>query len=313
MEKIEYDVISLFNGMGCAWVALDRSGIKVRKKISSEIDKYAIKVNDKNYPETIQVGDVAKIKIENNVLYYLGGEIELSENLIILGGSPCTSFSNSGKGKGFEGESGLFWEFVRILKEGDPKYFLLENVLMKKEWEDTITEALAVSPIKIDSSLVSAQNRKRNYWTNIPNITQPEDRGILLQDILEDLPDCEVGIKVREKSNCIRVGGRNSPFGSKQMWDSPFQRISKKGKVKPGILKAACLTGGTHSGGNHSDMDILHSPNFTRRYSVIECERLQTLSDDFTSGVSNSQRFKMIGNGWTCDVIAHVLKNIPIT
>ena len=175
MEKIEYDVISLFNGMGCAWIALDRAGIKVRKKISSEIDKYAIKVNDKNYPETIQVGDVTKIKIENNVLYYLGGEIELSENLIILGGSPCTSFSNSGKGKGFEGESGLFWEFVRIIEESDPKYFLLENVLMKKEWEDTITEALAVSPIKIDSSLVSAQNRKRNYWTNISNITQPED------------------------------------------------------------------------------------------------------------------------------------------
>jgi len=126
---------------------------------------------------------------------------------------------------------------------------------------------------------------------------------------LENLPDDKIGLRVRGKSKCIRVGGKNSPIGSKQEWDSPFQRITKSGITKSGITKAACLTGGAHSGGNHSDMDIIHSIYTTRRYSVIECERLQILPDNYTQGVSNTQRYKMLGNGFNVDVIAHILKS----
>ena len=181
---------------------------------------------------------------------------------------------------------------------------------MKKEYQDVISKYMGVGPIEINSALVSAQNRVRLYWTNIPDISQPKDKVIPLKNILQDLPSCEIGLKVRDKSKCVRVGGLNSPFGSKQEWDSPFQRIDKKGNVKRGINKSGCLTGGAHSGGNHSDMDIIHTPYVTRRYSPIECERLQTLPDNYTAGISNSQRYKCLGNGWTVDVIAHIFSKI---
>lgn len=298
MEK-GINVLSLFDGMSCGRIALGRAGIKVNNYFASEIDKYAIQVTQKNYPNTKQIGNILGVKGE-----------DLPRIDLLFGGSPCQSFSRAGDGSGFDGKSKLFWEFVRVLKETKPKHFLLENVKMKKEWEQVITDALGVEQIEINSNLLSAQNRKRLYWTNIQNIKQPEDSKIYLKDILQDLPDCPIGIKVREKSNCLRVGGRNSPFGSKQIWDSPFQRITKKGKVKPGIEKAGCLTSGGNSGGNHSDMDIIHSEFATRRYSPIECERLQTVPDNYTNHVSNSQRYKMLGNGWTVDVIAHIFKNL---
>ena len=296
------NVLSLFDGMSCGQIALDKLGIKYDNYFASEIDKYAIQVTQKNYPKTIQLGNVK----------FVTKEIINSKIDLLIGGSPCQGFSLAGKQLNFnDSRSKLFFEFVRLKKELNPKYFLLENVNMKKEYKDVITNYLEVNPISINSNLVSAQNRKRIYWTNIPNVTNIIDKGILLKDILEDLPDCPIGVKVREKSNCLRVGGRSSPFGSKQIWDSPFQRVTKKGKVKPSITKSACLTGGANSGGNHSDMDILHTPFATRRYSTIECERLQTVPDNYTNHVSNSQRYKMLGNGWTVDVIAHIFKNIP--
>lgn len=271
------------------------------KYYASEIDPYAIQITQKNHPETIQLGDIQKIK----------GKDMLRIDLFI-GGSPCQGFSFAGKQLNFKDtRSVLFFEYVRLLKECKPKYFLLENVKMKQEFQDIISEQLGVKPILLNSNLVSAQTRKRLYWTNIPGIGQPEDKGIYLKDILQDLPDCPIGIRVRDKSKCVRVGGRSSPFGSKQEWDSPFQRISKSGKLKPGIEKAACLTGGAHSGGNHSDMDIIHTPIATRRYSVVECERLQTLPDNYTEGVSNSQRYKSLGNAWTVEVIKHILQHLP--
>jgi site-specific DNA-cytosine methylase len=231
---------------------------------------------------------------------------------VLIGGSPCQGFSFAGKQLNFDDpRSKLFFEYIRVLREYNPDYFLLENVMMKKEYQDIISEQLGVGPAEINSALVSAQNRVRLYWTNMPDILTPEDKGVLLDSVLEDLPDCPVGIGVRRKAKCIRVGGRLSPFGSKQEWDSPFQRISKAGKVEKGIEKAGCLTGGAHSGGNHSDMDIIHSPFATRRYSVTECERLQTVPDGYTDGVSSTQRYKMLGNGWTVDVIAHIFKNLP--
>ena len=217
---------------------------------------------------------------------------------LLIGGSPCQGFSFAGKQLNFgDPRSKLFFEYVRILEEYKPDYFLLENVKMKKEYQDIISSYLGVEPIEINSALVSAQNRKRMYWTNIPNASKPIDKGVLLKDILEDLPDCPVGIAVRKKSNCVRVGGGNLPFGSKQIWDSPFQRISKKGKVKISLEKSACLTGGAHSGGNHSDMDIIHTPYATRRYSVKECERLQTVPDNYTFGGLSTRFQKCCHNG----------------
>jgi len=294
------NVLSLFDGMSCGQIALERVGIKVDNYFASEIDKYAIQVTMANYPKTIQLGDITKVYAK-----------DLPKIDLILGGSPCQGFSFAGKGLNFEDErSKLFFEYVRILNELrviNPKIkFLLENVRMKKEYQDIISNYLGVESILINSALVSAQNRNRLYWVNIEGVQQPINKHIYLKDILQDLPDCPIGVQVRNKSKCVRVGGLNSPIGSKQEWDSPFQRISKNGKLKTNIFKSGCLTGGAHSGGNHSDMDIIHSPYSTRRYSVIECERLQTLPDNFTSKISNSQRYKALGNGWTVDVIAHI-------
>lgn len=169
------EVLSLFDGISCGHVALERAGVEVSKYYASEIDKYAIKVTQQNYPSTIQLGDIQNID---------GHDFEDID--LIMGGSPCQGFSNAGKGRNFDDpRSKLFWEFVRILEEAKPKYFLLENVCMKKEWEDIISEALYVKPITIDSALVSAAHRKRLYWTNIPDVSQLENQNIYFGDIRE--------------------------------------------------------------------------------------------------------------------------------
>jgi len=173
------NILSLFDGMSCGRLALDRLGIKVDKYYASEIDKYAIEVSSANYPDIIQIGDVCDVKGEDYP------DIDL-----VLAGSPCQGFSFAGNQLAFDDpRSALFFEFVRILKEVKPKYFLLENVKMKKEFLDVISEHVGVEPILINSALVSAQNRLRYYWTNIPGVEQPEDRGIVLRDILETEPD----------------------------------------------------------------------------------------------------------------------------
>ena len=318
------NVLSTFNGMGCIWIALDKLDIKVNKRYSSEIDKYANIVNDRNYPDTIQLGDVTKVRAE-----------DLEPIDLLVGGSPCQGFSFAGKQLNFnDPRSKLFFEFVRLWKETKPKYFLLENVKMAKTSQDVISSILGVEPIEINSALVSAQNRKRLYWTNIPNVTQPEDKGVNLSDILEKgLKSCGVGgrvvgrrlndlgkredynknipitqyLEVRKdrKSNCLTTVYKDSVV--------PYIKTDKRLKVKFRQRKASCLTGGGNSGGNHSDMDILViDPDICRRYSLNECERLQTVPDGYTEGVSNSQRYKMLGNGWTVDVIAHIFKNIKL-
>jgi len=300
------NVLSLFDGMSCGKVALDRAGIIVDKYYAAEIDAPAIFISSKNNPDIIHLGDV---------LNWRNWNIDWASIDLLLGGSPCQGFSLAGKQLAFnDPRSRLFFVYLDILnyiKSLNPNVkFLLENVRMKPADRDTITSHLGYNPLCINSSLVSAQNRVRFYWTNWA-ITEPSNKNIPLSSILQDLGDCPIGVRVREKSKCIRVGGRNSPFGDRHEWDAPFQRISKTAKVKPSLTKSACLTGGAHSGGahsggNHSDMDIIHTETATRRYSTIECERLQTLSDGYTEGVSNSQRYKMLGNGWTVDVIAHL-------
>ncbi len=318
------NVLSLFDGMSCGRIALERAGFKIDNYFSSEIDKWTIKVAEKNYPDTKQLGDIQKWR-----------EWDLPPIDLIIGGSPCQGFSFAGKQLNFEDpRSKLFFDFVDIIRAYKPKYFLLENVKMKKEYQAVITDLLGVEPIEINSSLMSAQNRVRLYWTNIPNAHVPEDKGIVLSDILEPgLPSCGIGgrivgrrlnelgkredynksipiiqyleLRKDEKSNCLTTVYKDSVV--------PYFKTDKRLKIKFNQRKASCLTGGGNSGGNHSDMDILViNPDICRRYSVIECERLQTLPDNYTEGVSNSQRYKMLGNGWTIDVIAHLFKGILI-
>lgn len=313
MSKL--NVLSLFDGKSSGYTACELAGITVDNYYSSEVDKHAIRVSNAIHPNQTRLGDVTKWREWN---------IDWDSIDLVIAGSPCQGLSIAGKQLALDDpRSKLFYDFNDILNHvkslNKNVNFMLENVEIKgkaKESEKIITDLLGVNPILINSELVSAQNRVRNYWSSIV-IEKPLDKCVSLTSILEDLPDCPVGIAVRNKSKCVRVGGRNSPFGGKHEWDSPFQRISKKGKVKPGILKSACLTGGAHSGGNHSDMDILHVPFFTRRYSLREVFRLQTTPEHLIDkildcGVSNSQLYKIAGNGMTDEVIAHILNGMVV-
>ena len=303
--------LSLFNGFGGLALVLDMLGITPKNIYSSEIDKYANQAAQALYPDTIQMGDITK---------WRDWDIDFSKIDLLTAGFPCQAWSMAGKMEGDNDPRGaLVHDLIDIWKEikkQNPNVkFMFENVKMKKEFVDYVNELFGVKPILINSALVSPQKRIRNYWHNQGFIDQPVDTKSMLIDMLEDLPSCPVGIAVREKSKCVRVGGKNSPFGGKHEWDSPFQRISKKGKVKPGIEKVACLTAGANSGGNHSDMDILHTEYVTRRYSVRECARLQGIPEHkidilLNCGISNTQLYKMIGNGWQLDTVKHVLGNL---
>jgi len=282
-------VLSLFDGISCGQVALERAGIKVDEYYASEIDRYAIQVAKKNYPDMIHIGDITNIEFDKYI-----GNIDL-----LIGGSPCQGFSLAGKMLNFDDpRSKLFFKFVEVLSVIRPKYFLLENVPMKLEWIDVISEHLGVNPFCIDSSLVSAHQRKRLYWTNIPNIGQPEDKGIELKDIFDyhEQTAWEKGFN----HFGISINSRD------------YVKIDRKGNEKKNQKKSSCLTGGHRGDGNHSDMDLIYyKDGKARRYSPIECERLQTLPDSYTEGISNTQRYKSLANGWTVDVIAHILKSIP--
>ena len=289
------NVLSLFDGLSGGRIALERAGVKVDNYYSSEIDKYAIQISNKNYPSTKHIGSVTEVKAS-----------DLPKIDLLIGGSPCQGFSFAGKQLNFEDErSKLFFEYVRLLKECKPKYFLLENVKMKKEYQDIISNYLEVEPIKINSSLVSAQNRERLYWTNIPNVEQPKDKGIILSDILEKHKDIDF---IDNFKNCVRknllninVNNYLKPNGFAQIpTDSGFQ------DHKIGITKAPCLRAG------NSFTLVQTRKKGIRLATTVEWERLQTVPDNYTEGVSNSQRFKMLGNGWTIDVIAHIFKNLAI-
>jgi len=431
------NVLSLFDGMSCGRIALERLGIPVDNYYASEIDKYAIQVSQANYPDIIQVGDVTELDTST-----------LPKIDLIMGGSPCQGFSFAGKQLAFDDpRSALFFEFVRCVKELQPKYFLLENVRMKKEYLDVISEYMGVEPIMINSALVSAQNRVRYYWTNIPGIEQPEQRGIVLRDILETQTD-EKPVKDTErnqrhyrnddeKSLCMTAtmykgagnngmtlvqqkplhigtavdikghdqikrvysedgksptlttcgGGHREPkivagawrgryykdgvrqdqFGSvagktKQMLklrkdektntvttvqkdnvvvetitvDKDKKQLTIKEATKKGYTtiedgdcfdmtfpnsktrrgrnmkdKSNCLTAANYDymRYEHSDED---KEVYWRKLTPVECERLQTVPDNYTNHVSNSQRYKMLGNGWTIEVITHILKNMEL-
>ena len=278
------------------------------KYYASEIDKYAIKITQKNFPDTIQLGNIREVKASG-----------LPKIDLLMGGSPCQDVSFAGKGKGLiDGErSSLFFEFVRLYQELKPKYFILENVKMKKNSEAIITHCLGVQPIEINSSLFSAQNRKRLYWTNIPLDDLPKDKGIKLKDILEN------GIVDRDKSHCIDAnyfkGGNLKSYFEKHRRQLVF---SNDGLCHVGeadingydLLKRVYHPEGkaptlNSMGGGNREPKVLVEQLKWRKLTPLECERLQTVPDNYTQGVSNTQRYKMLGNGMTVDVIAFLLKN----
>ncbi len=260
LDKFKKDsglvVVSLFDGIATGYLAAERAGLKIGRYYAYEIDKYAIKVAQKNYPDIIQLGSVIGADFSQ-----LCGKVD-----ILIGGSPCQNLSIAGDRTGLKGEkSKLFFEYVRALKEIKPKYFLLENnASMTEENKTAITQYMGVEPVLINSAMFSAQSRKRLYWTNIM-IPPIVDKNIYLQDILE------FGVTERQKSKTVRIGGWGSGWKDRHEWDMP---------------------------------------NPYRRYTTVELERLQTLPDGYTDGIADNQRRKCIGNGWTTDVIAHILKGI---
>ena len=433
MTEPQFDLdvtLSLFDGISCGQEALKRAGISTRIFLASEIEKYPKMITRKNHPLTVQLGDVTKVVAD-----------DLPHVNLLMGGSPCQGFSFAGKQLNFDDpRSALFFEFVRLLKECKPDYFLLENVMMKQSYQDVISEHLGVKPVMINSALVSAQNRKRLYWTNIPGVSvpddlqinlvdvleedatepmlsniyggfnekkprvhtgksvtiraasggghipsvtlkQPKDKGILLKDILEDgIADIVTNQgKTTHKQNIdkaacllardykgfgnqgmtgVRVGrivGRkiNPETGKRDDYNPDLkaeQRLEPRFDQKSGTLTtvqkdnvlivpeatkkgyteiedgdcfdATFINSKTRRGRNMKDKsNCLTAANFDymryehptyRKLTPIECERLQTLPDNYTEGVSNTQRYKGLGNGWTVDVIVHILQGIKV-
>jgi DNA (cytosine-5)-methyltransferase 3A len=322
--------------MSCGRIALDRLGIKVTNYFASEIDKYAIKVSKHNWPDNTHIGDVTKISYSNGILKTENGEYDVGQIDLLLAGSPCQGFSMAGKQLAFDDpRSKLYFEFERIKNEIKPKHFLLENVKMKKEYKGLISSRLGVEPVAINSNLVSAQNRYRLYWTDLEVSEQPQDKGIVLKGILEsDVPN-EFFVKagrltwlktfgeVKEKdgyvafnpdkAKCLTARGEPS-------WNTTYitgdttscngcafrgqyvnGRVEKQLNIRDDGL-ANCLTASYASKLARVCDEGFITPG--------ECERLQTVPDGYTSCVSNSQRYKMLGNGWTVDVICHILQSL---
>ena len=373
------NVLSLFDGCSCGQVALHRVGIPVDKYYASEIDKPAIKVTQANFPNTIQLGDVTDLD---------PFEVSCWDIDLMMGGSPCTGFSFAGKQLNFDDpQSKLFFHFIEILSVVKPKYVLLENVRMKKEYQDTISYHMGFEPQALNSKDLSAQNRYRLYWfgklvgdsyEQIP-IPKMVDKKITMQDILEDGYATDEMTSQDGKSHCL-----TARYNGAVWWNSIERKqrtmvlkdnptMSKDGLIRVGTAdlkghdsirrvyaqegKAPTLT--TMQGGHREPKvavgrivnrrldengtrkddqldlpftrqlevrddeksnclttvqkdNVVVSKDMWRKLTPLECERLQTLPDNYTNHVSNSQRYKMIGNGWTVDVIAHILKGIQL-
>jgi DNA (cytosine-5)-methyltransferase 3A len=273
------NVLSLFDGISCGQIALERAGLEVDNYFASEIDKFALQVAKHNYPNTKHLGDVMQVKGS-----------ELPKINLLIGGSPCQGFSFAGKQLNFKDpRSKLFFEFVRLLKETKPKYFLLENVKMKKEYQDVISQHLGITPVEINSSSFSMQNRRRLYWTNIP---------ILQFDNVSK--DCFDGYLYRLGHGYIK----DEIKFFKKYPALAAQSPATKYRIVLDLQKA-------------NDALKSNSLNLLRRGSILtrsatpeECEKFQTLPDGYTAILKKGQRYKCIGNGWTVDVIAHIFKGL---
>lgn len=280
-------VLSLCDGMSCGHIALDKAGIEVTEYYAAEIKEVAIKVTKANYPETIHIGDVNKISYRNGTLYTEKGSFNVGHIDLVMFGSPCQTFSIAMKKElriGLEDrkKSGLFLECFRILQEVKPTYFLMENVArMKKEDENFITQLMGVNPIRINSKLVSAQLRDRLYWTNIPNVTAPQDKGIKLQDILTS------GYTDREKARALLV--------------SDSRPLKNKSKMLHRYNNTGFSTLIWEQKGNDDSI---------RYMNQTELERCQTVPEGYTNVLTRNQAANVLGDGWTVDVIAHIFKSL---
>lgn len=279
-------ILSLFDGISCGQEALRQCGLNGYTYYASEIDRFAVSVTEKNFPDTIEIGDVQNVSSKN-----------LPKINLLIGGSPCQGFSNAGKGKNFsDPRSRLFWEYVRILHETNPRYFLLENVCMKKEWEDVITNALEVEPVMIDAALVSAAVRKRLYWTNIPIVGQPADKHVTFGSIRE----------------------RGVPDGSFYYSDKAMAWIrrheaktGKKLRIIGDNDKMQMLEASMYKKYSSQRFFGIQDTYGIRYITVTECERCMGLPDGYTDACSNTQRYKQLDNGWSVDVISWIFGYIP--
>ena len=311
-QKKGITVVSLFDGMSCARVALENLGIKVDTYISAELDNNAIKVSNHNYPEIIRFGDVTKLDY-NKILEMCNGHIDL-----LIGGSPCQDLSIAKSNReGLNGaRSGLFWNYVEAKNTLKPKYFVLENVAsMSQDNKNIISEALGVKPININSEKLSAQKRNRLYWTNIKT-EQPESKNVFLQDVLES------GYTDKTKSYCIDAnyfkGSNYEMYINKSKRQIVFEdkKIPKNAVLEGQEKLLKPYVDGTvlmrKANGQKVTEDIKFNDKGFRKLTVIECERLQGLPDGYTNveGVSNTEKYRMIGNGFTIPVISHILSEI---
>lgn len=326
--------VSLFDGISCGRVALERAGMGVGAYHAWEIDQHAMRISEKNYPDIKQHGDVTTAKFKA----YSGADI-------VMAGSPCQGFSIAGKQMNFKDpRSALYFEFERALDQINPRYFLLENVKMKKEYADIITQRLGVKPIEINSNLLSAQNRKRIYWTNIPGVTQPPDKGIMLADIVHeneysntiDLTPYKVpftkALKILDKEVYTgKIGYFRKDSQANRVYSIHGKAVTLCGEAGGGAAKMGqylfgCLTpdrenkrqqGQRFNTGEKfytltaQDKHGILIDGYIRKLTPVECERLQTLPDGYTAGIPEPQRYKCLGNGWTVDVIAWILSHIP--
>lgn len=320
------NVLSLFDGMSCGMVVLNRLGVEVDNYYASEVDAYAIKVSKANYPNIQQIGDVRGVQASS-----------LPKIDLLIGGSPCQGFSSAGKQLSFEDpRSKLFFEYVRLLRECVPKWFLLENVVMKPQCVSVISSFMGVKPIKINSAIFSAQNRERLYWSNIPIGRLPKDRGITISDIMEHY---KKGMKVgrivgRRLDANLKRADANKSIPTKQYLElrknnksgalttvqkdnvlcvlvglADFKGIEMVRRVYSPLGKAPTLTAVC---GGHQEKKIFLTDGWWRSLTPLECERLQTLPDNYTNYASKTQRYKMIGNGWNVETIVHVLSALEV-
>lgn len=294
-------VLSLFDGISCGRIALGRVGIELDSYFASEVKQCAIKLTKHHYPDTIHIGDVNKIRYKNGILYTEKGQWETQIDFLI-GGSPCQDFSPAKwmnfESKGLEGEkSKLFYQYLRILKEVNPKYFFLENVKMKDDSEEALNEFLGVKGIYINSNLVSFQNRPRLYWTNIPNVTVPQDKGISFQVY-----------KSSDHDYCKKFKLKRTPYREK-MWNNG----QGKNDMRLGCLNI------THSDKIHTltrkqdrnpNSGLIEFEDFCRYLTREEIEKAQTLPAGYTDILSWGQMQDVCGDCWTVDVVAHVFKNL---
>lgn len=336
------NILSLFDWISCGRVALERAGIQVDKYFASEIDKYVIQIAKKNYSDTIHIGSVTDIWYSDWKLLLAWGQESWTSIDMIIWWSPCQDLSIAKKDwKGLQWEkSWLFFEYVRLLKEVKPKYFLLENVAsMKMVDKEEITCMLTeiypdVQCYMINSALVSAQNRKRLYWTNIQWVEQPEDKWIVLKDILEDSVDEKYIVDrdtnwYKENANCLyplnsvwklRQGyeifkdeAKTYSLNCSHAWNTmvrlwQFNSWWQWDRVYSTEWKSVSLS--ANWWGRWAKTGLYEIPPIIRKLTPIECERLQTLPDNYTEWVSNTQRYKAIWNWWTIDVLTHIFKNI---